>query len=434
MSTFGRTDDRAPKGIPIEALNEKFEELGNFAGVARHYGIKQEGVSRRLKAYWAKQQGEKNVDKDIPNFQPGAGRIIKSVSKQLDADGYAKAYSVKETAVDEEENFTHPLDKIKRVSTLRGADGRISAQWTITTEQEGLQREAFDQIIEGFQESIPRIKAQPRVGSKSLSTSLHNNYVLSDAHIGSLAWAPESGADWDLAIAEEMLVKAMAAMIDQSALADSCTVALLGDWMHYDKFEAVTTLSGNILDGDGRQPKMNKVAIRVARNVINQALQKHSKVEVLVAEGNHDIIAANWLRELFIIAYENEPRVQVIDDPRPYYATLKGDTFHGWHHGHLKGASNPKSAKDLLGLFADEFRELWGQAKKVYINTGHFHFATESEERGGRVLQHPTLTTRDSWASRRGYGSIREARASTYHLKYGLTGTVNISPEMLAEL
>jgi hypothetical protein len=429
--THGRQDERAPKGIPIHALNEKFEEMGNFTHVAKHFGVKQENVARRLKAFWAKGLGEKNTDGNIPNYTPGAGRVVKSVSKQMDADGDVKAYSVREAAVEEEENFTHPLDKVKRVSTLRGADGRISAQWTITTDQEGKQREAFDQILEQFKEEVPRQKPRPRTSAKALSTSLHNNYVLSDAHIGSLAWKPESGASWDLAIAEEMLIKAMAAMIDQSALADSCTVALLGDWMHYDKFEAVTTLSGNILDGDGRQPKMNKVAVRVARNVINQALEKHSVVEVLVAEGNHDIIAANWLRELFIILYENEPRVQVIDDPRPYYASLKGDTFHGWHHGHLKGAPNIKSAENLIALFADEYRELWGRAKKVYINTGHFHFATESEVRGGRVLQHPTLTTRDSWAARRGYGSIREARASTYHLKYGLTGTVNISPEML---
>jgi hypothetical protein len=430
MSTYNRTDSRAPKGIPIQALVEAYDDLGNFSHVANHFGVKQENVARRLKAHWAKEIGEKNKDEDIPQYTPGAGRSIKQVSKQMNADGKVTSYAVKETAVDEEDNFTHPLDKIKRVSTLRGADGRVSAQWTITTDDEAQTRKAFDDIIEAFKEEIDRHEpvTPPTL---MLSDTLHNNYVLSDAHIGSLAWKPESGADWDLEIAEDMLVKAMGAMIDQSAPASSCTVALLGDWMHYDKFEAVTTLSGNILDADGRQQKMNKVAIRVARKVVSMALQRHRVVELLVAEGNHDIIAANWLRELFIVAFENEPRVMVLDDPRPYYATLKGDILHGWHHGHLKGSPNPKSAEQLIALFADEFRELWGRATKVYINTGHFHFATEAEVRGGRVLQHPTLTTRDSWAARRGYGSIREARASTYHTKYGLTGTVNISPEML---
>lgn len=428
-----RQDAKAPKNIPIEAMEESYAQHLSFEAVARELGCDQRNVARRLKRHWGVNEGHRNEDCDIPNFQPGAGRVLTSVSKVLDRDGQVKGFHTREIAKDDDDNFSHPLDKLKRVSTYRGADGQIRGQWSITVADDEDKREAFDQIVEGFKESIPRVK--PTVATKTKKTeNLHNNYVLSDAHIGSLAWAPESGADWDLQIAEDMLVKAIGAMIKQSPPAKECTVALLGDWTHYDKFEAVTTLSGNVLDGDGRQPKMNKRAIRIARHLIAMALQHHDIVNVLVAEGNHDIIAANWLRELFIVAYEDETRVNVIDDPRPYYAWLQGDILHCWHHGHLKGSPNMKKAEDLVALFADEYRHLWGKARKVYINTGHFHFATESEPRGARVLQHPTLTTRDSWAARRGYGSMREARASTYHDKYGLTGTVNVSPEMLDDL
>ncbi len=429
-----RNPEKANKNIPIQTLLDSYDEHRTWAAVGRELGMDPRGVQRRVTRYLSVQAGHRNLDDKIPDYAPGAGRKITKVSTTLDKHGNPNSYAIQERAQTKgEDEFAHPLDKIKRVSTLRGADGSITAQWEITENEKERTKEAFDQIIEGFKEEIPRTLPQEPLHLNHL-THLHNNYVLSDAHIGALAWKPESGADWDLKIAEEMLTKAMSAMISQSPRARTCTVALLGDWMHYDKLEAVTTLSGNILDSDGRQPKMNKIAIRVARNVVTQALGAHEKVELLVAEGNHDIIAANWLRELFIVAFENEPRVNVIDESRPYYASMHGDVLHCWHHGHLKGAPQIKQAEQLVALFADEYRDLWGRAKKVYVNTGHLHFQTVSEPRGARVMQHPTLATRDSWAARRGYGSMREARGSTYHAKYGAVSEAIVSPEMLEDL
>lgn len=423
---------RMNKNIPLKDILRVYKETGSARATAKVLGCSKTNVRQRLNAYDALQAGKTNEDHHIPNYAPGAGREVRKVSIQMDKHGTPKGYAVREEAQADEAAFHHPLDKMKRVSTLYGADGSVRAQWQISTSDDENIKEAFDQIVEAFKEDIPRIHPELPAFSRRRA-NLHNLYVLSDAHIGALAWTPESGADWDLKIAEDMLIKAQAAMIHQSPEAESCTVVLLGDWFHYDKLEAVTTLSGNILDGDGRQPKMNKVAIRVARSLISLALQHHNNVDVLVAEGNHDLLSAPWLRELFCVAYENEPRVRVIEDDRPYYATMIGDVFVGFHHGHLKGAGNIKSAEQLVAIFADEFREMWGQAKKVYIHTGHFHFSNESDVRGARVTQHPTLATRSSWEARRGWGSMREARGSTYHEKYGITGTVNVSPEMLED-
>jgi hypothetical protein len=164
------------------------------------------------------------------------------------------------------------------------------------------------------------------------------------------------------------------------------------------------------------------------------ALEAHDTVNLLVAEGNHDLIASAWLRELFMAVYELEPRLNVIDDPRPFYAFMQGDVMHCVHHGHLKNTKKPKAAEDIVAIFADEYREMWGKAKKVYVHTGHLHHAVEQEVRGALVTQHPTLAGRDSHASRHGWGSLRESRGSTYHTKWGRCGTVNVSPEMLDDL
>ena len=424
---------QANKGIPIDAILQAYGEHGTFAATAMALGCAESNVRSRLKRHWAIEVGHENQDDRIPGYTPGAGRVIKKVSVALDKEGKAKSYNVQEKPQELAENFTHPLDKLKRVSTYRGADGQIVGQWQITVADDKGEKKAFDQIIEALKEDLPAYEPITR-STLGKADNLANLYVLSDAHVGSLCWWKESGEDWDLEIAEGMLVAAFKAMIKQSPPAKKAIVALLGDWTHYDKLEAETTLSGNILDSDGRQPKMNKVAIRIARRIVELALAHHDEVELLVAEGNHDIVAAPWLRELFISVYENEPRLKVIDDPRPYYATMVGDSFIGFHHGHCRTGQNVKKAEDLMAIFADEFREMWGKAKTVEIHTGHIHTHLVIEVRGGKVHTHPTLAGRDAWAARRGWGSIRRAISRVYHEKWGATGGVEISPEMLEEV
>lgn len=399
--------------------------------IADELGLTKRGVQFRLQRLIAK--GKLNADWDIPNYQPGAGRRVQKVTKQLDKDGNPRFYSVVEKPETDEESFVPALAKPARVSTLRGADGRIIQQWEITKPEENHILEQVHEAVDALKDTIPLfLPTQPPV--HLFETGLTNLYVLSDAHIGSLAWKPETGVDWDLKIAEETLTRAFQQMILSSPKAQSCLVVLLGDWLHYDKLEAVTTLSNNILDSDGRRNKMIKVAIRVARQIIAQALAHHHYVDVLIAEGNHDIIGSAWLRELFMVAFEQEPRVRIIEEERPYYAVKIGDVFLGFHHGHLKGIgkkNQPKTGEELVAIFADEFAPLWGTTKKRYIHTGHLHFAVEGEPRGARVIQHPTLAARDGWAARMGYGPLREARAITYHERFGQAGMVNVSPEMV---
>jgi hypothetical protein len=410
------------------------EEGKSQREIAEELGISTRSVERRFQRYFTKLAGRKNTEREIPNGQiPGRGRDITKVATRLNSAGQPVGYSVEERPERDETIHAHPLDKLKRVSTYYGANGEIIGQWQITVDDDARQKEAFDQIIEGFKEHIPRVLPSVR-DTTSLNPRLRNLFILSDAHIGALAWPRETGDVWDLKTAEDVYVKALQAMVDQSPRANECLLVLLGDWTHYDKLEAVTTLSGHVLDSDGRQMKMNKVAIRIARALIDMTLKTHAKVNLLVAEGNHDIISSNWLRELFIVAYEMEPRLTVIDDPKPFYAVLQGDILHCIHHGHLKGAKKLRDAEALVAIFADEFRELWGKAKKVYVHTGHFHHAVEQEVRGALVTQHPTLAGRDSYAMRHGFGGLREARGSTYHEKWGRCGTVNVSPEMLEDL
>jgi hypothetical protein len=170
-----------------------------------------------------------------------------------------------------------------------------------------------------------------------------------------------------LSIAERTLAGAFHHLIDSTPAAGTAVVAQLGDWLHYDGMSPVTPLHGNVLDADGRYEKVVQVAVRILRTVIDAALRKHLKVIVVMAEGNHDMASSVWLRHLFALLYENQPRLHVIDSPLPYYAHQHGLTMLGFHHGHL--AKNGQ----LPLLMASQFPEMWGTSRRRYCHVGHKH-------------------------------------------------------------
>ena len=270
---------------------------------------------------------------------------------------------------------------------------------------------------------LPR--AKPVKAPPLTNALLCNVYTITDFHMGMLAWHREGGADWDIPIATATLRGAFAQMVASAPAADTCVIAQLGDFLHYDGMVAATPTSGHPLDADGRFSKMVGASLFVLRAIVAHALARHRKVILLMAEGNHDIASSVWLRHMFKALYENEPRVQVIDSELPYYAYQFGKVMLGWHHGHLSKMSN------LSGVFSAQFRPMWGACPHVYLHTGHYHHRALKEDAGATVEQHPTLAARDAYSARGGYQSERAAIGITYHAEFGEVGRNTVRPEML---
>jgi hypothetical protein len=327
-----------------------------------------------------------------------------------------------------EHDMTHPVPdgfKVRGVSTYYNNDGKAVGQWVKSGVDDSRQQEIIKEIVDGMCEQVPRADVTaPPIGT---ADNLCTVYTLTDSHVGMLAWHKEGGEDWDLNIAERTLVGCFEQMVQSSPNASTCVVAQLGDFLHYDSaLSAVTPQSGHSLDADGRMPKMVKTAIRILRTVVARALEKHQKVVLLLAEGNHDISSSVWLRAMFQALYENEPRIQVIDSELPYYVYQHGETMLAWHHGHLS------KNNALPILFASQFPKVWGNTKKRYAHVGHRHHVEEKEHSGMTVIQHSTLAARDAYASRGGWMSERHVTSITYSDKFGQVARNTVTPEMLS--
>lgn len=335
--------------------------------------------------------------------------------KTLAKKGYSPQHDMTHTVPD---GFA-----VKGVSTLYREDGTVAAQWVKSTADAQRQRELLDAAFAGMADELPRIKRA--AAPKRIATDLLTCYVVTDYHLGMLAWSEETRNEpWDLSIAERLLVDWFASAIAQAPDSETAVFAQLGDFVHFDGLDAVTPEHRNLLDADTRFQKVVRSAIRVLRRVIDMLLAKHKTVRVLMAEGNHDPASSVWLREWFSAIYDAEPRVTVDTSPDPYYCIEHGSTSLFFHHGHKRNTGT------IADVFAAKFRDVFGRTKHSYAHMGHRHHAELKENSLMIVEQHRTLASNDAYASRGGWISGRDAKAITYSKRYGEVSRVTVSPDM----
>lgn len=313
--------------------------------------------------------------------------------------------------------------RVKGVSTYYDNDGKVRGQWVKSKADDAAREQMLRDAYEVLAADLPKVA--PMQTLKRCISDLVTLYTLTDCHVGMYSWADETGDDWDLDIAEQTLLGCFVEMIKATPDAEVGFINQLGDFLHYDSLLPLTPTSGHVVDADSRYSKMVTTAVRILRSVITMALEKHNKVVVLLAEGNHDLASSVWLRVMFKSLYENEPRVEIIDSPLPYYVYEHGKTMLAFHHGHLK------KNDQLPLLFATQFPELWGTTKWRYCHTGHRHHTDEKEHSGMYVVQHPTLAARDAYAARGGWQSNRLVTSITYHKEYGQVVRNTVVPEMM---
>lgn len=324
-------------------------------------------------------------------------------------------------------DMVHPVPEgfvVKGVSTYYNDEGKPTGQWVKSSLSHQALLDALRDAVDALKEEI--VPVAPIAAPGFTESDLCNLYTFTDYHLGMLAWHREGGDDWDLEIAETKLMRSYAYMIEASPRADRAVINIQGDFLHTDGKTPVTPAHGHVLDADSRYPKIRRAAIRIIREMVRMALERHQTVHLVIAEGNHDEEGAGWLSDMMSVVYENEPRLTVDDSALPFYCHQWGKVMLGIHHGHkVKNESLPL-------LFAAQFPEIWGATKRREIHCGHRHHRDEKEYNGVTVVQHPTLAARDAYAARGGWIADRAAWAITYHAEYGAVGRVMVTPEMVS--
>ena len=338
----------------------------------------------------------------------------------------AKAAQARQ-GVSPEHDINRPVPEILTMSGLsdmrRNSDGL--PVWYKFREDREKVAQLMREAVEAMREEIPA--AEPIPAPVTVADSdLLNLYVLTDFHLGMLAWAEETGDDWDMRIAEETLMAWFRYAIAHAPPAQTAYFAQIGDLLHFDGLEAVTPASGHILDADTRFAKLVRVAIRCLRRAIKMMLGKYQTVVVLMADANHDPSGSVWLREFFAALYEDEPRVVVDQNCDTYYCYEHGQTCLFFHHGHKRKPG------DISKVFAGKYPEPFGRTRYRYAHMGHLHHIDVREDQLMVVEQHRTLCGKDAYASRGGWLSERSSPVITYCKREGEVSRLTVTPNLAA--
>lgn len=341
---------------------------------------------------------------------------MKRLRKRAAIKGYSPSHDMTHTVPD---GFV-----VRGVSTYYNKDGKPSGQWVKSSADDERRAELMREAVEALKEELPRYA--PANAPSFFDSDLLTTYVLTDFHLGMKAWGEETGAeDWDLEIAERLLADWFGAAIRMAPASETAVLANLGDFLHWDGWDAVTPQHKHLLDADTRFQKLVRVAIRVIRRIINGLLEKHNSVHVLMCDANHDPASGAWLRELLAVVYEDEPRVSIDLSADTYYCVEHGKTALFFHHGHKRGVG------DVDRVFASKFRQIYGATEFAYAHLGHLHSNEVKESQLMVVERHRTLSAPDAYAAKGGWISGRDAKAITYHREFGEVSRLVISPDMV---
>ncbi len=283
-------------------------------------------------------------------------------------------------------------------------------------------------VAEEFAVALPRVVPTQAMPARNVNPNLLVEYAVGDHHMGMLAWKHDAGDSYDLDIGETLLSKAFSYLTSVVPAAPKAVIEFLGDFFHYDSPNPVTPTGKNVLDADGRFPKMVRAGIRSMRRAIEIALSHHESVHVIVEIGNHDLYSAVFLMECLSNVYENEPRVSIDTSPRHFHYFRHGQCLVGTHHGH-----GPKP-EQLPGIMAADRREDWGTTEFHFWRTGHVHSKRQWDFPGCSVESFRILPPEDSWAYNKGYRSHRSMEAIVLHDTFGEAARFPVTPLMVEKL
>lgn len=257
----------------------------------------------------------------------------------------------------------------------------------------------------------------------------NKNYMMQwpiyDAHHGMLAWAKETGNDYDHKISRHLQISAGKILFKAFGPVKRAVIILGGDNQTSDNRSGKTEKSGNILDTDTRYPNMAWCAYETSVSCIEIAQHFADEVHVVVLSGNHDYHAATHLTIELFAHFRNTKNVTIDCSPEKHRFLRWGNTIFMATHGDTPDKRIATYALQQVlrrGLAKNE------DVERVRVLMGHLHKKERktpdmlTEEDGVVIERFPTLAAQEAYAIEGAYTSCRATEANLWHHKHGRHG------------
>ena len=232
---------------------------------------------------------------------------------------------------------------------------------------------------------------------------------LFDVHFGKLCWEPETGSNYDTAIASTIFRNAVVDLVDRvkGQNIDRFLLPIGNDWLHIDNRRNSTT-RGTPVDTDGRFSKVFAAAKLSAIWAV-EYLMRMAPVKVVWVPGNHDQTLSEMLCHVVDARFHNSTAVTVDAGPRDRKYEKYGSTLLGFSHG------DKIKAEQLPCLMAQEQPQSWADTLCREWLLGHQHRERQwvtkpiDTHMGTTVRVLQSLAGTDAWHYEKGFVGARQA-------------------------
>ena len=258
--------------------------------------------------------------------------------------------------------------------------------------------QALKAFVDQLNSQVKQAKKTPKPSAKGKSKDLLPTIIIGDAHLGMRADATETrDRDFDSKIASAEILEAIDYLVDAAPACEEAMLINVGDFMHANSHKN-TTANLTPLDVDTRIEKVMRIAADTMIHSITRMLEKHSKVSVVMARGNHDSDTAIAVAMILAYRYAKEPRVTILEPHGFHTYTTFGKNLIAVTHG---DKAPSRRLADVLPRLS-----VWSKTSHRYWILGHFHSKLAEQFDNSVVIERfGTLAPSDSWHASKFYKS-----------------------------
>lgn len=295
-------------------------------------------------------------------------------------------YTVEEMLEDREQRSRWTLDQLAR---KRG--------------REELERKAalgvdFETQVACAREALANLDIQPLPPPVVDSDDLLTVYPMADYHFEKT----EKG--------DHEKWKGLETLIAAGRQGSRALVVVQGDFFHRDTMGGTTTRGTNLrMNGDVDPTPSLTRAYKGLLRTLTLAAQKHSEVDVLILQGNHDEFATLHLQAAFSVLIDalGGPHVRLLHrDWEPIKTYQHGQALLAFDHGD----SGRGKVENMLTKKLDDLRGqgVYDTTRRTFFFTGHLHHEIVRAIGKTKCFQLPAPTETDRYHEKSCYGAFRE--------------------------
>lgn len=283
-------------------------------------------------------------------------------------------------------------------------------------------RSVISDMIEDAKNYAPKY---PKIIYPKLDGNMLYEIDMPDIHFGRLTWREESGEDYDIKIAKEIVNRTLDKLLSYAKLFPIKKILFpLGNDFFNVNSKSNTTVNGTPQQEDTRWQKTFRLGRELAVSMIEKCAQV-APVDVMIIKGNHDEEKMFYMGDGIWCWFNNNPNVHIDNGAKSRKYYLYGKNLIGFTHG-----DNEKLDK-LPSIMPTEVPDLWAKSTYREWHLGHKHKKYETQEENGVVIRLlRSLVPIDAWTYDTGFvGTQRAAESFVWDAKRGLIAQFTASPE-----